>query len=54
MNKAIPVAILADGVFLLIFGIDAYTSSVSDIISNIVKDTGIAHKIGRRIFANDR
>jgi hypothetical protein len=54
MNKAIPAAILAEGVFLLIFGFDAYNSSVSDIFSNIVKDTGVAHKIGRRTFTNDR
>jgi hypothetical protein len=54
MNKAISDAILASGVVLLIFGNDAYNSSVSDIILNIVKDRGIARKIGRRTFANDR
>jgi hypothetical protein len=31
MNKAISLAVLAGGIFLLIFGINAYDSSSSDI-----------------------
>ena len=31
MNKAISIAVLAGGILLLIFGIDAYNSSSSDI-----------------------